>query len=83
MTSREEFEVWMRDYAKIVVGSGDPYPAGLERDYWRVWQASRAALEFDLSDLSNCFSPDDCGDWAIWLSDVKTLLEAAGLRAKP
>lgn len=41
---RAEFESWMLNTAKIALGSSDPYPAGLERDYWRVWQA-RAALE--------------------------------------
>lgn len=43
---REAFEKWMIDEAKCVVGSSDPYPAALESDYWRVWQAAweRAAL---------------------------------------
>lgn len=40
---RELFEAWMVNEAKIIVGSTDPYPAGLERDYWRVWQAARSA----------------------------------------
>lgn len=45
---REEFEAWMRDTAKVVVGSSHPYSSGLERDYWRVWQASRAAVLVEL-----------------------------------
>lgn len=40
--TRAQFEAWMTDTAKIIVGSGDPYTAGLERDYWRVWQAAIA-----------------------------------------
>lgn len=40
---RVRFEKWMTDVAKIIVGSSDPYPAGLERDYWRVWQAALSA----------------------------------------
>ena len=40
---RARFEKWMTDVAKIIVGSSDPYPAGLERDYWRVWQAALSA----------------------------------------
>ena len=52
--------------------------------YWVVfgiaWAESREAVVIDLSDLSNCFSPDDCGDWAIWLDDVKKLIVAAGLK---
>ena len=40
--TRVQFETWMVNTAKIIVGSTDPYPAGLERDYWRVWQAATA-----------------------------------------
>ncbi|WP_414613224.1 hypothetical protein [Stenotrophomonas pavanii] len=40
---RARFEKWMTDVAKIIAGSSDPYPAGLERDYWRVWQAALSA----------------------------------------
>ena len=35
--SRPAFERWMIEEAKIVIGSSDPYPARLERDYWKVW----------------------------------------------
>lgn len=45
---RKEFDDWMTNEAKIIVGSSDPYPAGLERQYWRVWQAAwnrRAPVE--------------------------------------
>lgn len=37
---RKAFEDWMLNVAKIVVGSTDPYPAGLERDHWECWQAA-------------------------------------------
>ncbi|WP_024873099.1 DUF551 domain-containing protein [Tolumonas lignilytica] len=53
MTQREEFEKWMVNVAKIIVGSTHPYPARLERDYWKVWQAAyRAgqAASFSLPD---------------------------------
>lgn len=50
---------------------------------WWAWQASRAAVVVDLSDLSRCFSPNDCGDWAMWLDDVKKLIEAQGLKVTP
>ncbi|MBF8720480.1 hypothetical protein [Pseudomonas guariconensis] len=49
---------------------------------WWAWQASRAVIVLDLSDLSQCFSPNDCGDWAMWLDDVKKLIEAQGLKVK-
>jgi hypothetical protein len=42
--------------------------------FQKGWGASRAAIEVDLQDLSRCFSPNDCGDWAMWLSDVKSLV---------
>ncbi len=42
--SRKQFEEWMINTAKIKIGSRDPYPSGLERDYWIVWQASRENL---------------------------------------
>jgi hypothetical protein len=41
---RKAFERWMLDVARITIGSKDPHPAGLERDYWRVWQAAWQAL---------------------------------------
>ena len=41
--------------------------------FQKGWASSRAAIEVDLQDLSRCFSPNDCGDWAMWLSDVKSL----------
>ena len=36
------FEVWMRDEAKCIVGSKDPYPAGLERLYRSLWKSAIA-----------------------------------------
>ena len=30
----------MLNTAKIIVGSSDPYPAGLERERWECWQAA-------------------------------------------
>ena len=41
--SRAEFERWMVEDFKCVVGSSDPYPAGIERDMWRCWQAATSA----------------------------------------
>lgn len=43
--SRARFEHWMTHEAKVIVGSTDPYPRGLERDYWRVWQAAQLPAE--------------------------------------
>lgn len=41
--ARAQFENWMINTAKIAIGSTDPYPAGLERAYWQVWQAALAS----------------------------------------
>jgi hypothetical protein len=79
-----DFEAWHRS---VVEGepphekydSGDYLNQHVQR-YWTGWKASRESLVIELSDLSNCFSPDDCGDWAIWLDDVKKLIVAAGLK---
>ena len=38
--SRADFERWMVEDYKCVVGSSDPYPAGIERDMWKCWQAA-------------------------------------------
>lgn len=40
---RKAFELWMVNEAKFIVGSADPYPSGVERDWWRVWQAATRA----------------------------------------
>ena len=37
---RSAFEKWMTEDLKCAVGSPDPYPAGIERDMWRCWQAA-------------------------------------------
>ena len=39
---REDFEAWMINKEKIIIGSSDPYPQGLEKTYWRIWQAATA-----------------------------------------
>lgn len=41
---RAQFERWMLNEKKCVVGSADPYPAGIEREMWEAWQAAARAL---------------------------------------
>jgi hypothetical protein len=43
MNMREQFEAWMINDYKCVIGSYDPYPEGLERDNWKTWQAAYQA----------------------------------------
>lgn len=42
---RKRFEEWMVNVEKIVVGSRDPYPAGMEAMLWRAWQAALASRD--------------------------------------
>lgn len=93
--AREEFEAWFKHNYQWFIKQGlvvyglersqDPlnhYVNPIPNHDYRVWLASREEMMIDLSDLSNCFSPNDCGDWAMWLDDVKKLAEAAGLKVK-
>lgn len=41
---RADFERWMVEDEKCIVGSSDPYPAGVESRNWRAWNACRAAM---------------------------------------
>ncbi|MPS98223.1 MAG: hypothetical protein E2581_06955 [Pseudomonas sp.] len=61
----------------------DPMAQADWESFQKGWAASREAVVVDLSDLSQCFSPNDCGDWAMWLDDVKRLVEAQGLKVAP
>jgi hypothetical protein len=82
--SREEFEVWMRDVAKTVVGSSDLYAARLERMYWDTWQASRAALviqppaKFEFADPDGPYHKG----YRQGVRSMVDAIEAAGVRAK-
>jgi hypothetical protein len=85
---REEFEAWAITSAWLglvgddleFINGGYVYPE--VKSAWLSWQASRESLVIDLSDLSRCFSPNDCGDWAMWLDDVRIMAQAAGLKVK-
>ncbi len=46
-----------------------------------VWLASRRELIVTI-EPGDCFSPNDCGDLAIWRDDAKRLFEAAGVTVK-
>jgi hypothetical protein len=88
---RSEFEAWECDADQgpqtdpvwlMYDAKTNTYPLDKIQARWEVWQASREALVIDLSDLSRCFSPSDCGDWAMWLDDVRIMVQAAGLKVK-
>lgn len=88
---RKDFEAWECDADQgpqtdpvwlMYDAKTSTYPLEKIQDRWKVWQASRESLVIDLSDLSRCFSPNDCGDWAMWLDDVRIMVQAAGLKVK-
>jgi hypothetical protein len=75
---RLDFERWMRDEAKCVVGSSDPYPAGLERMYWQCWQAARRSIEppapleiFKRFAVGTLFQLKESGNLAVLTPDGK------------
>ena len=95
--TREEFEAWYLAEVTESYGNSVMAQAQKNLDWVRedgsfadpmlrlaslAWAASRESLVIDLSDLSNCFSPNDCGDWAMWLDDVRVLVQQAGLKVK-
>ena len=49
--------------------------------FQKGWMQSRAALVVTI-EPGDCFSPNDCGDLAIWRDDAKRLLEAAGVTVR-
>lgn len=82
---REEFENSPRfkgmDFTRSVTRP-EYYESPYANGAWDGWKASRESPVIDLSDLSRCFSPNDCGDWAMWLDDVRIMAQAAGLKVK-
>lgn len=46
-----------------------------------VWLASRRELVVTI-EPGDCFSPNECGDLAIWRDDAKRLFEAAGVTVR-
>lgn len=89
--ARAEFESWCTDaddgpqvdpmwMAHFDPATNEYALDQIQRD-WRSWLASRAALVVTI-EPGDCFSPNDCGDLAIWRDDAKRLLEAAGVTVR-
>lgn len=77
-TSEEQFRTFMAEVAKCEVGSSEPYAAGLERDYRRVWQASREALVIELPKAME--GPDVDDDYEQFEIHENTAIEVNGMR---
>jgi len=70
-----EFEAWWQQ---------QPHREQFEdvKDQMRnVWVASRRELVVTI-EPGDCFSPNECGDLAIWRDDAKRLIEAAGVTVR-
>lgn len=51
MTSREQFEAWATNAGFIVTTKNDGYLYPATNSAWQAWQASRAAIEIDLTNM--------------------------------
>ncbi|WP_259565603.1 hypothetical protein [Enterobacter sichuanensis] len=82
--SRKQFEAEMAKLGDSVdmrrAKNGDEeYMEWDVRLAWKMWQASRAAIEIELPEW---FSPNDCGDRAMWSDLVENSIRAAGIKVK-
>lgn len=50
-TPKPEFERWMIEDYKCIIGSSDPYPSGIERDMRKCWNAATNAKTIELHAL--------------------------------
>lgn len=85
--SREDFEAWLKN---VYIRQGlnhkylwgydeqeDRYSHRASQVRWEAWQASRAAVEIEFNDT---FSPNDCGDHAVWLDVAEKVIRNHGIR---
>jgi len=80
---REEFESWLapswsRDTYLEDEGEVE-YVDDWVQGAWVGWRASRAAIEIELPEW---FSPNDCGDRAMWSDAVEKAIRAAGIKVR-
>lgn len=80
---REEFESWLapswsRDTYLEDEGEVE-YVDDWVQGAWVGWLASRAVIEIELPEW---FSPNDCGDRAMWSDAVEQAIRAAGIKVK-
>lgn len=77
----------MREEFRRIVGIDWLEGAEVCKIWQLAWQASRAAIEVDLSTLTVTHDTDTnhepCGDDLFYEDEVKTLIESLGLKVKP
>lgn len=90
--SREDFEAWcademgntfgfIKDMRRRDIHGIDCYGREEINKRWRAWQASRQALVLEACDFDT-FSPYDCGDDAVWMTEVIKTLRKYGITVK-
>ncbi|WP_278811122.1 hypothetical protein [Obesumbacterium proteus] len=88
MTSREQFEAWLRTQPHVLnvgVEQDGTYTLHEDRVAWEAWQASREAVEVQLPSLKQI----DSGERYVWSDGVFNFKEdaikairAAGIKVK-
>jgi len=86
MTSREQFEAWLRAQPHVLNVGIEPdgtYTLHEDRVAWEAWQASREAVEVELPSLKQI----DSGERYVWSDgvfnfkeDVIESIRAAGIK---
>lgn len=75
--SRIEFEAWWS--MNMFIGEKCFADEQQKRRCFRAWQASRAAIKIELPDT---FSPNDCGDEAVWVDVLHHEISKHAIRIK-
>lgn len=87
MTSREQFEAWLRAQPHVLnvgVEQDGTYTLREDRVAWEAWQASRGAVEVDLP--AACADDEYFNDGVFqpmrYERDVERAIRAAGIKVK-
>ncbi|WP_145562338.1 hypothetical protein [Yersinia aldovae] len=82
--SQSDFEAAIRNglinYGLAKFESGE-YVSESTRAMFMAFKTGRESIEVVLEDIDS-FSPNDCGDDAVWLTELVRALRTAGIRIK-
>lgn len=90
MTSREQFEAWLRAQPHVLNVGIEPdgtYTLHEDRVAWEAWQASREAMEVELPQEAKCRfkypeAEAQCDGFNDALSQCDYAIRAAGIKVK-
>lgn len=86
MTSREQFEGWLRAQPHVLNVGVEPdgtYTLHEDRVAWAAWQASREAVEVELPPRVDCCNvPFAAHSWNACLEESEKRIRAAGIKVK-